>query len=70
MAVVLEIVDGAASQNDVCHDVATEAVEHGTEPGGHGAPARNLHRAWKAEGAVSANTHMKLFSVYSTEAGV
>lgn len=45
MAVVLEIVDGAASEHDVCQDIATKAVEHGAEPGGHGAPARNLHGA-------------------------
>lgn len=32
VAVVLEIVDGAASQHDVCQDVATEAVEHGAQP--------------------------------------
>lgn len=50
MAVVLEIVDGAASQHDVCQDVASEAVEHGAEPGGHGAPARDLHRACDTEG--------------------
>lgn len=45
VAVVLEIVDGAASQHDVCQDVATEAVEHGAQPGGHWAPAGNLHGA-------------------------
>lgn len=49
MAVVLEIVDGAAPEHDICQDVTTEAVEHGTEPGGHGTPARNLHRAYGTE---------------------
>lgn len=49
MAVVLEIVDGAASKHDVCQDVTTKAVEHCTEPGGHGTPARNLHRACYTE---------------------
>lgn len=47
MAVVLEIVEGAASQHDVCQDVAPKAVEHGAEPRGHGAAARDLHRACK-----------------------
>lgn len=49
MAVVLEIVKGAASKHDVCQDVTTKAVEHGAEPGGHRAPARNLHRACNGE---------------------
>lgn len=49
MAVVLEIVEWAASKQDVCHDVTTKAVEHGTEPGGHRTPARDLHRACKTE---------------------
>lgn len=43
MAVVLEIVEGAASKHDVCQDVATKAVQHGAEPGGHRTPARNLN---------------------------
>lgn len=49
MAVVLEIVNGAASQHDVCQDVAPKAVEHGAEPRGHGAAARDLHRACEAQ---------------------
>lgn len=49
MAVVLEIVDGAASQHDVCQDVAPKAVEHGAQPRGHGAAARDLHRACEAQ---------------------
>lgn len=53
MAVVLEIVDGAASKHDVCQDVTTKAVEHGTEPGGHGTPARNLHRACNTQEELS-----------------
>lgn len=53
MAVVLEIVNGAASKHDVCQDVTAKAVEHGTEPGGHGAPARNLHRACNTEEEVT-----------------
>lgn len=58
MAVVLEIVEGAASQHDVCQDVTTEAVEHGAQPGGHWAPAGNLHRACNTEEAtLSKHTH-------------
>lgn len=53
MAVVLEIVDGAASKHDVCQDVTTKAVEHGAEPGGHGTPARNFHRACNTEDELS-----------------
>lgn len=49
VAVVLEIISGAVSKHDVCQDVTTKAVEHGTEPGGHGTPARNLHRACNTE---------------------
>lgn len=49
VAVVLEIVDGAAPEHDVCQDVTTEAVEHGTEPGGHGTPAGHLHWACSTE---------------------
>lgn len=45
VAVVLEIVDGAAPQDGVSHDVTPEAVEHGAQPGGHRAPAGDLHRA-------------------------
>lgn len=45
VAVVLEVVNGAASQHDVCQDVAPKAVEHGAEPRGHGAAAGHLHRA-------------------------
>lgn len=48
VAVVLEVVNGAAAQHDVCQDVAPEAVEHGAEPRGHGAAAGDLHRACKA----------------------
>lgn len=70
MAVVLEIVDGAASKHDVCQDVTTKAVEHGTEPGGHGAPARNLHRACNTGEEVSeTNAHRqqeKLESIFTT----
>lgn len=54
MAVVLEIVDGAASQHDVCQDVTAKAVEHGAEPGGHGTPAGHLHRTCSAEERLSA----------------
>lgn len=50
---MLEIVDRAASKHDVCQDVTTKAVEHGTEPGGHGTPARNLHRACNTEEELS-----------------
>ena len=53
MAVVLEIVEGAAPEHDVCQDVTTEAVEHGAEPGGHGTPARHLHRACNTEEQLS-----------------
>lgn len=49
MAVVLEVVNGAASQHDVCQDVAPKAVEHGAEPRGHGAAAGDLHRACGAQ---------------------
>lgn len=49
VAVVLEIVEGAASKHDVCEDVTSKAVEHGTEPGGHRTPPRNLHRACDTE---------------------
>lgn len=49
VAVVLEIISGAVSKHDVCQDVTTKAVEHGTEPGGHGTPAGNLHRACNTE---------------------
>lgn len=61
VAVVLEIVDRAASQHDVCQDVTTKAVEHGAQPGGHWAPAGNLHRACNTEEAhtVSTDTHGK-----------
>lgn len=55
MTVVLEIVEGAASKHDVRQNVTTKAVEHGTEPGGHGTPARNLHRA--------CNTYKKLSGI-------
>lgn len=55
---MLEIVEGAASQHDVCQDVTTEAVEHGAQPGGHWAPAGNLHRACNTEEAtLSKHTH-------------
>lgn len=50
MAVVLEIVDGAAPEHDVRQDVTTEAVEHGAEPGGHGTPSRRLNRAYSTSG--------------------
>lgn len=49
VAVVLEVVNGAASQHDVRQDVAPEAVEHGAEPRGHGAAAGHLHRACDAQ---------------------
>lgn len=49
MAVVLEIVERAAPEHDVCQDVTTEAVQHGAEPGGHRTPARNLNRACRGK---------------------
>lgn len=63
MAVVLEIVDGAAPKHDVCQDVTTKAVEHGAEPGGHGTSARNLHRACNTEDGRSGTTWKK--SIFS-----
>ena len=66
VAVVLEIVDGAAPEHDVGQDVTTKAVEHGAEPGGHGTPAGNLHRAWNTEEQLSGSvlTIKKRFSFF------
>lgn len=41
--VVAEVVNGCFSQEQVGQDVAAKAVEHGTDPGGKGALARQLN---------------------------
>ena len=45
VAVVLEIVEGADAEHDVCQDVASKAVEHGTQPGRHRAATGHFHSA-------------------------
>lgn len=68
MAVVLEIVEGAASEHDVCQDVTTEAVEHGTEPGGHGTPAGNLHRPCNTHADLSGSLlHLHSVKLFKTK---
>lgn len=67
VAVVLEIVNGAASQHDICQDVAPKAVEHGAEPRGHGAATGDLHRAcdaqWGRSQGKSSSQHTLMVSV-------